>query len=87
LLKGVVSDGERLRAEKVVAVRLFPDETELELTIREGKKRQIRRMMAVTGHPVRRLMRVAIGNLTLGNLKQGEWRYLTHEEVHQLLHD
>ena len=87
LLKGVVSDGERLRAEKVVAVRMFPDETELELTIREGKKRQIRRMMAVTGHPVRRLMRVAIGNLTLGNLKQGEWRYLTHEEVHQLLHD
>jgi pseudouridine synthase len=83
LLDGIVSDGERLRAESVTVVR----ENELELIIREGKKRQIRRMMSAVGHPVQRLVRTAIGNLKLGNLKSGQWRYLTNEEVHQLLCD
>jgi len=87
LLQGVVSDGERLRAEEVILARVSGRESELELTLREGRKRQIRRMMAAVGHPVRRLVRVAIGDLKLGNLKAGQWRYLTHEEVHQLLRD
>jgi pseudouridine synthase len=83
LLKGIVSEGERLRAESVRVVRA----NELELIIREGRKRQIRRMLAAVGHPVQRLVRVAIGELTLGNLKSGQWRYLTNEEVHHLLRD
>jgi len=87
LLNGIVSEGERLRAESVAQLRTSSDASELELIICEGKKRQIRRMMAAVGHPVQRLVRVAIGNLTLGNLKLGQWRYLTNEEVHQLLHD
>ena len=87
LLKGIVSDGELLRAEKIVEIETHGGATELELIIREGKKRQIRRMLAAVGHPVQRLVRVAIGGLMLGNLKQGEWRYLTHEEIQRLLHD
>jgi 23S rRNA pseudouridine2605 synthase len=81
LLAGVTSEGERLRAEKVSGT------TELQVVIREGKKRQIRRMFAVIGHPVVRLKRLAIGTVELGDLKQGQWRYLTNEEVHTLMRD
>ena len=81
LLAGVRSEGEWLRAEKVSG------RTKLELVIREGKKRQIRRMLAAVGHPVRRLTRLAIGPLGLGNLKQGQWRHLTDEEVRTLMRD
>jgi 23S rRNA pseudouridine2605 synthase len=81
LLAGIQSEGERLRAEKVAGT------TALTIVIREGKKRQIRRMLAAVGHPVVRLTRLAIGTIELGNLKQGEWRYLTDEEVRTLMRD
>jgi pseudouridine synthase len=86
LLKGVTSEGQLLRAEEVSQVRRQGDSTELRLVLREGRKRQIRRMMAVVGHPVRRLVRLAIGPVSLGDLKTGQWRYLTHEELEQLQH-
>lgn len=53
----------------------------LEMRIHEGKKRQIRKMCAAIGHPVIDLKRVAVGELTLGKLKPGEWRYLNHDEI------
>lgn len=57
------------------------DTSLLEMRIHEGKKRQIRKMCAAMGHPVIELKRTAIGNLTLGNLKPGEWRYLKKDEI------
>lgn len=57
----------------------------LELTLREGRKRQVRRMCEAVGHPVRRLERVAIGGLELGNLKPGSHRRLTRTEISALL--
>ncbi|MGN6170050.1 MAG: pseudouridine synthase, partial [Solirubrobacteraceae bacterium] len=59
----------------------------LELTIHEGRKRQIKRMCEAVGHPVRRLERIAIGDLTLGSLKPGAYRRLSDEEVNTLLDD
>ena len=59
-------------------------DTWLELTIHEGRKRQIRRMLAAVGYPVRRLLRVGVGSLTLGDLPTGRWRYLTESEVGML---
>ncbi len=56
----------------------------LELTIHEGRKRQIRRMLTAVGHPVLKLIRVGIGPLELGDIPAGEWRYLTNEEVKAL---
>jgi pseudouridine synthase len=53
----------------------------LEMRIHEGRKRQIRKMCETMGHPIIELKRVAIGKLTLGNLKPGEWRYLNKEEI------
>ncbi len=60
-------------------------DTWLLLTIHEGRKRQIRRMLAAVGLPVVRLVRVGIGSLTLGDLPVGQWRYLTAGEVEALL--
>jgi 23S rRNA pseudouridine2605 synthase len=58
----------------------------LEVTLREGRKRQVRRMCEHVGHPVRRLSRVAFGPLRLGDLAEGAVRRLSPAEV-QRLHD
>ncbi len=56
----------------------------IEITLREGMNRQIRRMTAAVGHPALRLVRVAIGPIPLGNLPPGEWRELNAEELRRL---
>jgi 23S rRNA pseudouridine2605 synthase len=58
--------------------------SELELTIHEGRKRQVRRMLEAVGHPVRTLERVAFGPLRLGALDQGEHRALSPAEIERL---
>ena len=58
--------------------------TWLQIVIHEGRKRQLRRMCRVVGHPVRRLIRVRMGPLMLGELQPGEWRQLTTREVRTL---
>lgn len=55
------------------------------VTLAEGKKHQVRRMLKAVGHPVIRLVRVAIGPLRLGRLQPGEWRPLTPKEQRRLL--
>lgn len=57
----------------------------LSLTLHEGRKRQVRRMLAAVGHPVLELSRVGIGPIKLGVLPVGQWRYLGSEEVNSLL--
>lgn len=59
----------------------------LELRIHEGRKRQIRRMLAAVGYRVQQLMRVGIGPIMLGDLDEGKWRYLSEEEVGRLRRD
>jgi 23S rRNA pseudouridine2605 synthase len=56
----------------------------LELTVHEGRKRQVKRMCAAVGHPVRRLHRSRYAGLTLEGLAPGEWRELSAEEVARL---
>jgi pseudouridine synthase len=61
------------------------DEAVVELTIHEGRKRQVKRMMAAVRHPVLELKRARIGPLALGDLSRGEWRRLKAEEVEACL--
>lgn len=59
----------------------------VEITLREGLNRQIRRMTAAVGHPTLRLVRVAIGPIVLGELQSGEWRELTSREIERIYSD
>ena len=56
----------------------------LQVILREGRKRQIRRVGSTLGLPVKRIIRVRIGTLELGGLKPGEWKYLSPNEIKQL---
>jgi 23S rRNA pseudouridine2605 synthase len=60
------------------------DKSVLEITIREGRNRQVRRMLAKLGHKVRDLTRIRMGPLTLHGLDPGEFRPLTGREVREL---
>ena len=62
--------------------RLHPDE--LDITIHEGRKRQVRRMCDAVGHPVREIQRIAFGPLRLGSLPRGQARPLTPAEAQRL---
>ena len=56
----------------------------MQITIHEGKNRQVRRMFEAIGHPVVHLRREKLANLALGSLKVGDWRFLTQKEVEEL---
>jgi len=62
------------------------DRTSFQLAIQEGRNRQIRRMCEEVGHPVIRLVRVAIGRLQLKPMGPGEWRYLSPKEIEWCCH-
>ena len=57
----------------------------LELILTEGRKRQVRRMLAAVSHPAITLMRTKIGRIPIGRLRPGQWRHLTKGEVQSLL--
>lgn len=78
---GIADEGETLRA---VSARRC-GEKRYTLVLGEGRKREIRRMIASLGAKTLRLKRVAVGNLTLGSLPSGKWRELTPEERAQAL--
>jgi 23S rRNA pseudouridine2457 synthase len=56
----------------------------LQITLREGMNRQVRRMTAAVGHPTVRLIRIAMGPVVLGELQPGQWRELTSREIAQI---
>lgn len=82
--QGVVLDGQTTAPARVDLLRREKDSSLLRVVIREGRKRQIRRVASMLGHPVRELQRVRLGPLHLGQLAVGQWRYLTSQEVRQL---
>ena len=74
-------DGEPIVPAQVEIVERRQGQALLRVTIHQGKNRQIRRMCAQVGMQVMRLRRVSEDALTLGDLKPGQWRYLTDAEV------
>ena len=97
LVKGVLSD-ERARKlrngvdiggyvtgkAKVKIIKGGAGYTVVEITIHEGKNRQVRKMFAAVGNPVQELERIAIGEIRLGHLRPGHYRKLTREEIEYL---
>jgi len=81
LRKGVLIDGYLTRPAKVEIADTRERTTQLNITISEGKNRQIRRMCEAVGLPVIKLTRVSVGGVSLGNLPKGKWRHLTDAEV------
>lgn len=69
---------------KISRIRHEGEYTRLTMIIHEGRKRQIRRMLATVGLPVLELKRIGIGTLTLDSLLVGRWRHLTESEVTEL---
>src|SRR5690606_28744897 len=81
LLTGVwLSDG-HVKAKRVKRLRSQGESTWLEITLNEGKNREIRRMLAKLDHKVMRLKRMSIGPLHLGRLRPGKSRPVAHEEL------
>jgi 23S rRNA pseudouridine2605 synthase len=83
--RGVILDGEQTAPARVEVLRSEKGSSVLRIVMREGRKRQIRRVAALLGHPVRELKRIRLGPLWLGTLEQGQWRYLTDKEIRDLM--
>jgi pseudouridine synthase len=81
---GLIIDGRKTARARLIVAKRERDRVYLKITIHEGRNRQVRKMCDAIGHPVRRLMRVATGKLSLGTLKKGEYRHLTADEVEYL---
>lgn len=84
LRKGVEIDGVKTKRSKVKLLEQGEKEAKLLVTITEGRNRQVRRMFEAVERNVVFLKRVAIGDLRLGGLARGAWRYLREEEVEYL---
>ena len=80
-------DGYRIKKPKVRPVRQEPTRAILDVTIHEGRNRQVRRMCQAAGLEVARLKRIAEGGLRIGELKPGAWRELEPREIEMLLQE
>ena len=80
----VLEDGYRTAPVQLDIVSSANDTAWLKIVMKEGRKRQIREIGSRVGLPVFRIKRTRIGNIKLGKLKAGEWRYLTKQEISEL---
>jgi pseudouridine synthase len=81
---GITLDGKRTRFSSVRMDGQSRGKTWLRVTIHEGRKHLVRRMVAALGHPALRLVRIQMGPLQLNDLPVGQWRYLSKGEVRAL---
>ena len=84
LRRGVRLDDGVTGPARVDVEEELPTKTWLRITIREGRRREIRRMCEAVGHPVEKLVRVSFGPVELGRLRPGEWRPLAPREIESL---
>lgn len=85
LAKPIELDGYTIKKPRVRPVRTEPTRAIIDVTIHEGRNRQVRRMCQAAGLEVARLKRIREGKLHIGDLKPGSWRYLEPEEIESLL--
>ena len=81
----LVIDGYRISPAEVKIIRSDEDYTQLSIRIHEGRNRQIRKMCDCAGLKLTKLKRVSEVSLSVGDLKPGQWRYLTEDELQDLM--
>lgn len=81
LAKGIMLEDGKTAPAQVRVKKIINGNALVDITIHEGRNRQVRRMFQRVGNPVIRLKRIAFGPLKIGRMKPGEWRYLTDREV------
>ncbi len=81
LKRPIELDGYQIRPPKLRLITCEETRAVIEVTIHEGRNRQVRRMCSQAGMDVRKLLRISEGRLRLGSLKRGQWRHLTAEEI------
>ena len=84
LSRPITLDGYAIRPPKVRLIRAEGQKAKFQVTIHEGRNRQVRRMCEAAGMHCTRLRRVREGSLSLGELPLGKWRHLTAQEVEEL---
>jgi 23S rRNA pseudouridine2605 synthase len=84
LTDGVELEDGLARARRVRTVESSRGKALLEVVMTEGRKREVRRMLAEVGLPVERLARISFGGVELGDLRQGRWRFLNNAEISRL---
>jgi 23S rRNA pseudouridine2605 synthase len=84
-VQGVFHEGEKLRAKKTHLISATKSVSMVELELTVGKNREVRRMFESQDALVKRLQRVQIGKIKLGELKPGKWRTLTEPEINSLI--
>jgi len=84
LTEGVELDDGLARPRRVRVAEEHRGKALLEVVMTEGRKHEVRRMLAAVGAPVERLARVAFGGVELGDLRQGKWRFLDRPEIAKL---
>jgi 23S rRNA pseudouridine2605 synthase len=87
LRKGIKLDGRMTAPAKVKKLRKAEANSWIEMTIHEGRKRQIRRMLERLGHDVIRLMRIRINGIEMGPLEPGTYRKLTNQELDTIMRE
>ncbi len=85
LRHGVRLEDGKTAPAKVTVVRQYPDGVDISISIREGRNRQVRRMIEAIGYKVTRLVRVSVGNIQLGHLPKGKWRHLSSREMEEII--
>jgi 23S rRNA pseudouridine2605 synthase len=83
--QGISYEGERFQAEQARLVSSSKSQSVVELTLAEGKYREVRRLFESQGRSVKRLQRTQVGKIKLGELRPGKWRTLTAPEIKSLL--
>ncbi|GAB4333351.1 MAG: pseudouridine synthase [Desulfobulbaceae bacterium] len=84
LEQGIILEGKKTWPARIRVVRRGRGNTLLEIIIHEGRKRQVRKMLEAIGHPCLTLKRTAYGGLRLGNLRKGQYRFLTEKDVKKI---
>lgn len=81
LKSGVMIDGYKTQPARVELIKHMDKASLVEISIHEGKNRQVRKMFEAVGNEVRHLKRISFGKITLGTLKPGQWTYLNDDEI------